>query len=143
MRSHLLNVQGRRGFSLLEIIIALIVASVLGAMFFQFMGTNMTRSVEPVILAQGGFYLNQVMEAMTADYRRLLATDGTPLQTFKTYAENGNIEGNTPYYGQYTIQTLYIDFLAGAEIADISGNNNILKLTIAHGEQSLTALFTE
>jgi prepilin-type N-terminal cleavage/methylation domain-containing protein len=143
VKAILLKYQGQRGLTLLEIIITLIVASALGAMLVQFMGTNMIRSTKPVVMAQEGLYLNQILEAMTADYRRLLATDGTPLQTFKTYAENGNIVGNTPYYGQYAIQTLYIAFPAGDEVADISGDNNTLKLTISHGDQSLTALFTK
>jgi prepilin-type N-terminal cleavage/methylation domain-containing protein len=143
VKTILLTDQGQRGLTLLEIILTLIVASILGAVLVQFMGTNMIRSAEPVLLTQEGFYLSQVMETMTADYKRLLVQDGTPLQTFKTYAENGNIEGNTPYYGQYSIQTQYISFQAGTEVPDLSGNNKILKVKVSHGDQSLTALFTE
>jgi prepilin-type N-terminal cleavage/methylation domain-containing protein len=137
------NNHGQGGFSLLEIIVTIIVASILGAILVQFVGTSMIHSVEPVIMAQEGFSLSNVMEKMTADYRRLFMVDQTPLETFKTYVENGNDSNNTPYYGQYSIQTQYILFQGGSEIVDTSGDNKVLKITITDGGQSLTSLFVK
>jgi len=133
----------QEGFTLLEIIITLIVAALLGTMLIQFMGTSMIRSADSVVLVQEGFSLNQVMEKMTADHKKLLAEDSTPLQTFKSHVENGNVVSNDPYFGEYSWQTGYIKFSGGSEVADISGDNRILKVTISHGNQSLAALFTK
>ena len=135
--------QGQEGFTLLEIIITLIVAALLGTMLIQFMGTGMIRSADSVVLVQEGFSLNQVMEKMTADYKKLLAEDSTPLQTFKSHVENGNVVSNDPCFGEYSWQTAYIKFSGGSEVADIAGDNRILKVTISHGNQSLAALYTK
>ena len=132
------------GFSLIEIIIALLVASLLGTVLIQYMSTSLTKSAEPVIMIQKGYALNHVMESMTADYKKLLLTDTDPLTTFKNYVENGNSAENNPYYGEeYAVQTGYIVLDGGNEGTDLSGGNQILKVTIALNEQSLTALFTK
>jgi prepilin-type N-terminal cleavage/methylation domain-containing protein len=123
------------GFSLIEIIITLLVASLLGTVLIQYMSTSLTKSAEPVIMLQQGYALNQVMESMTADYKNLLLTDATPLTTFKS-----NIDGL--YYGaEYVPTTGYIGFEGGIEGEPV--DNQILKVTITLNEQSLTALFTK
>ena len=132
------------GFSLIEIIITLLVAALLGTVLIQYMSTSLTKSAESVIMIQKGYALNHVMESMTADYKNLLLTDTDPLTTFKNYVENGNSAENSPYYGEaYTVQTGYIIFNGGNEEQDLSGDNQILKVTITLNEQSLTALFTK
>jgi hypothetical protein len=84
------------------------------------------------------------MESMTADYKNLLLTDTDPLTTFKNHVENGNSAENSPYYGEaYGVQTEYITFNGGNEDQDLSGDNQILKVTITLNEQSLIALFTK
>jgi len=134
---------GEGGFTLVEIIITIIVAALLGTILVQFMGTSMIRSSESVVIVQEGLFLNQVMEKMTADHKKLLAEDSTPLQSFKTNVENGNDGANDPYYGDYSWQTGFIRFHSGSEVSDASGKNRILKVTITRGKQSLTALFTK
>ena len=134
---------GQKGFTLIEIILTLVVAAILGTILVQFMGTSLTRSAEPVIMVQEGFSLSEVMEKMTAHYKYLLATDNNPLTTFKNNIENGNVEENTPYFGQYSIQTAYITFSGGNEAPDTEASNKILKVIINKGDQSLAALFTK
>ena len=133
------------GFSLIEIIIALLVAALLGTVLIQYMSTSLIKSAEPVIMIQKGYSLNQVMESMTADYKNLLLTATDPLTTFKNYVENGNNAENSPYYGEaYGVQTKYIAFdVGGEEKVPDPGDNQILKVTITLNEQSLTALFTK
>ncbi len=133
----------RKGFTLIEVLITLVVAALLGTILVEFMGTSLKRSAEPVIMVQEEFSLSEVMEKMTADYKRLLITDNSPLENFKSFIENGNVEENVPYYGQYSIQTAYIAFQEGNEVADTSGKNRILKVVITSGVQSLTALFSK
>jgi prepilin-type N-terminal cleavage/methylation domain-containing protein len=134
--------RNQNGFTLIEIIVTLVVAAILGAMVAQFVGRNLARSAEPIVMLQKGFTINQIMESMTADYRKLNAEDDTPLVTFKGYVEAGNVEGNTPYYGDYSWQTAYITFQSGAEVVDSSGDNRVLRVTLTHGQQTLSALFT-
>ncbi|MFC1884017.1 type II secretion system protein [Thermodesulfobacteriota bacterium] len=134
---------GNKGFTLLEVVITLVVAAILATILMQFMGTSLTRSAEPLVLLQEGLELGEIMEKMTADYKRLLATDSAPLESFKSNIENGNVEGNSPYFGSYSIETKYISFTGGTEVEDTSGENLVLKVIIGAGDQKLVALFTK
>lgn len=131
------------GFTLLEIIVTLVVAGVLAAVVVQYVGDNLGRSAQPLVTMQRGLTLNQIMESMVADYRKLQAEDDTPLVTFKGYVESGNVLGNTPYYGDYTYETSYIAFSSGSETTDSSGNNRVLKIKLTYNQQTLIALFTK
>ncbi len=128
---------GQRGFTLLEIIIALVVGAILAAIVVQVMGTNLSRSAEPLAWVRQQLSLQEIMESMISDYKYLWMTDDTPLDTFKS-----RIESN--YYGTYSAVTKYVSFdAAGNEnSAACSTDCKILKVTIASGGQSLTALFT-
>ena len=134
----------KQGFTLLEVIITFIVAAILGTIFLQVMGTSMQQSYEPVSMVQNGFSVNEIMEKMNADYRnRLFTSTSNPLADFKSDVENGNVVANTPYFGDYTYQTQYIKFSGGNEVADASADPRILKITITHGGQRLSAIFTK
>ena len=135
--------KNKKGFTLLEVIVTFIVAAIMGTIFLQLMGTSMQQSYEPVTMVQDGFSVNEIMEKMNAHYRfRLLTSTSNPLEDFKTDVENGNIIANTPYFGDYTYQTQYIKFSGAAEVPDASADPRILKITITHGEQRLSAIFT-
>jgi len=134
---------GIKGFTLLEVIVSILVAAIMGAMMVQFMGTSMIQSVKPLVGVQNAFSLNEILEKITADYKKLLATDGAPLETLKSYIDNGNTVGNDPFYGQYTCSTEYILFNGGNEIEDTSGTNTLLKVTLTLGNQSLVTLFSK
>jgi len=131
-----------RGFSLLEIVVTLIVSAFLGTIFITYLGTSLMKSAEPIIMIQEGYSLGQVMESMTADYKKLLITDETPLTTFENHVVNGNVPENVPYYGTYTVQTGYILFSGGNEVPD-AVENRILKVAITNNDRSLVALFTK
>ena len=135
-----------QGFTLLEVVITLIVGSILGAILVQFMGTSMKNSFEPVIMVQDGCGVYEIMEKMNSDYKwRLMTSTDDPLDDFKTDVENGNVIGNIPFFGNYVWVTKYITFTGGVENAlpDAAANPRVLKVTITHGGQSLTALFTK
>ncbi len=138
----ILNIHTREsGLTLLEIIVTFIIAAFLGTMLVEYMGTSLIRGGESVILVQDGFSLSGVMEKITADYEREYLNDNYTFATFKSNIENGNNDANTPYYGEYTVQTAYIVFTGQNEAPDGSGDNNILKVTIGSGSQALTTLF--
>ena len=136
--------KNNQGFTLLEVIITFIVAAILGTIFLQVMGTSMQQSYQPVSMVQDGYSLNEIIEKMNAHYRyRLLTSTSNPLADFKGDVENGNIIASTPYFGDYTYQTGYIKFTGGNEVVDASADPRILKITITHGGQRLSAIFTK
>jgi hypothetical protein len=90
------------------------------------------------------------MEYMTADYKRLAATQSNFLSIFKDYVGYGyttakptGYEGY-PYYGSYqVVYNDYVKFVSGAEQPDTDpANQRVLKVTIRGGDQTVTALFT-
>ena len=136
--------KNKKGFTLLEVIVTFIVAAIMGTIFLQLMGSSMQQSYEPVTMVQDGMSVNEIMEKMNAHYRYLLFTStSNPLDDFKTDVENGNVIANTPYFGDYTYQTQYIMFSGAAEVPDGSPDPRILKITITHGGQQLSAIFTK
>lgn len=141
-----------QGFTLLEVIISLVVAAILGTMLFTFMQTGVVQSANPVIQAQNGAYLNQIMENMSADYKYLMSTDATPLNTFS--ARIGDVNASRTQYSDaqhpYTIVEKHkITFPTGSPSGgstvteQVNANGKILKVTIRYQDLTLTALFTE
>ncbi|MBA4395899.1 MAG: hypothetical protein C0394_00695 [Syntrophus sp. (in: bacteria)] len=149
------RIKDSRGFTLIEVIISLIVASILGVMLVSFMGSAVMQSGNPVLLAQNGAFLNQIMENMTSDYKYILSTDGSPMATFMTHvgAEGTSQnrysvpDGSRPYT---IVDNHGITFAASGspvtETPDSSIPPKILKVTIRYpagaGGMTLTALFT-
>ena len=141
----------QKGFTLVEIIVTIVVAAILGAMFLQIMETNLTGSVEPLIRVQDTFTLNEVMEKITADYKKLTIEDQTPLATLNSRIGNKDEEVTNGIYGSYTVK--YNDYILfndddGDGIYDEgyddgSGGNKILKVAVSIGDERLTSLFTK
>jgi len=131
-----------RGFTLLEIVITLVVAAILGAVLAQYMATALSRSTKSITFIQESLSLNRIIEEMTTDYINLLEIDNDPLTTLETYIDNGNVDSNDPYYGQYSPVTDYILFSGGIETPDAT-EKRILKATITKSNQSITVLFTK
>jgi len=137
-----------RGLTLLEIIVAVVVAAILGTVLVQVMSTSLTQSSVPITLLQNTFSLSQIIEEMTADYEELYDKPNKEydISTLKTYIENGNDDTKTPYYGPYSLDYIgYIDFakLVGGYQQIASGDDRILKASISSNNQSLTVLFTK
>lgn len=136
-----------KGFTLIEVIVSLVVASILGVMLVSFMGSNVVRSANPVLLAQNGAYLNQIMENLSADYKFLMTTSTTPLAAF---IANVGAEGTsqTRYANSsnpYTVvHNRRISFPSGSPVTEQPDNvGKILKVTLQYRTLSVTALFTE
>jgi signal peptidase I len=132
-------------------IVTIIVAAILGAMFLQIMGTSLTGSVEPLIRVQDQFVVKEVVERMTADYDVLLHEDSDPLGTLKSRIGNTGDEVVDGDYGTYTVEyNDYIIFNDGDGDGDYeefhdegSGGYKILKVTASSGDERLTSLFTK
>ena len=130
-----------RGFTLIEVIVSLIVAGILGAMLVTFMGTGVMQSANPVVIARNGAYLNSIIENMTTDYKYQMATalkDGsTPAAGLNNFETNLSTENK--YGTGYEIEKPTVDFNDSGE--EISGD--ILKVTVTYQGLSATALFTK
>ena len=133
------------GFTLLEVIITMIVAAILGAILVQFMGTSMHQSFQPVYMVQEGYELGEIMEKVNAEYKRLLLTSNDPLTELLDAIDNGNVLP-TPKFGVYTYNSWWIDFdNSGIEFdipAPTPEQKRVLKVEFIHGGQRMTAMFT-
>jgi prepilin-type N-terminal cleavage/methylation domain-containing protein len=130
------------GFTLLEVIIALIVGSILGAILLEFLGQTVHKSFEPVKMAQGSMELTAIVEKMTADYKKQIALSNNPLVDFKS-----DIENNTGNYGDYSWSTSWITFDgSGNEVQDNDPlspfYHRVLKVTVVRGQHEITTLYT-
>ena len=143
--SEIALIRSQRAFTLLEIIVALIVVGVVGAMMVPFIGTAVVRSADSVVSARQHAYLNQVMDSITADFKKRSVLESNPLQNLKNQiGAEGSDVSNTIYGTYHVVTNRYITFPSGSsatETADPSGN--ILKVTISYQGYSLTALFTK
>ena len=101
-----------KGFTLLEIIVTLTIAAILGTILVTYMGTALTKSGEPVVRTKQMYELQQVMENIKATYlTNVDATDALArLQTFVCPGVSGGICTQT--IGNYTIDTKSIIFIA-------------------------------
>jgi len=138
------------GFTLVELIVTIMVAAILGVMFVQVMETSLTGSVQPLTRTQHMFEINGVMENITRDYNKLMETSATPLFDLQNHIGAGNEEGNTPYFGPYTVvHNNYIKFESDPFVEDkyieVDSVDGTLKVIIAdiNGEHRLTALFAK
>jgi len=137
------RVKYSKGFTLIEVIVALVVAGILGTMLVSFMGTNVMQSANPVLAAKDGAYLNSIMENIGADYRRLMITSANPLNDLIDHLTNAPSQ----YGSNFTVVTKRFDFPTGTgtvnEPSSASASGKMLKVTIKHKNLSLISLFAE
>lgn len=145
MKTATAHIGNNNGFTILEVVVTLIVASILGAILLEFMSTSVQKSFEPVHMAQDSQDLREIVEKMNSDYKRQLLVSPTPLQDFRSDVINGNVTSNDPYFGDYSVTTSWIRFntTTGDEEADPSADPKVLKVVVTHNSRAVTALFTK
>jgi len=134
-------VADRKGFTLIEVILALVIAVILGAMMITVLGTGVTQSATPVNWLRTNFDIYEVMENITADYRQKLMTDN-PF-TLSSFMSDVQSNYNSP---DYSVTFKYVSFDAGhvENAAACSGSDcRVLKITITQGLHNVYALFSE
>jgi len=138
--------RGQGGFTLLEVIVTIAIAAIMGVFFAQFVYTGVTHSADPVYRLQNLSRTTHIMEYLTADYKRLAATQSNFLSIFKDYVGYGNTTSKPagyegyPYYGSY--QIVFNDYIVLDSSKENLADQRILKVTIRSGDQTVTALFT-
>ena len=139
----IINAKKQFGFSLLEIIATLVMIGMIGALLFQYLGTNLSQGSQSVADLQNVLQLQEALEKINADYKKLMTTSATPLTTLSQYIANGNNPNATPYYGDYTSQIKFIQFDGNRQENTTPGGNTLLKVTITKDNRSLTTLFSQ
>jgi prepilin-type N-terminal cleavage/methylation domain-containing protein len=138
--------RGKGGFTLLEVIVTIVIAAIMGVFFAQFVGTSVIHSADPVYRMQNLSRTTHIMEYMTSDYKRLAATQSNFLAIFKDYVAYGNTTSKPagyegyPYYGSY--QIVHNDYIVLDSSKENLADQRVLKVTIRGGDQAVTALFT-
>ena len=134
--------KNENGFTLLEIIITLIVASILGSIAYQFMGTSVVKSALPVNRVKDQFMLNGMIEEMTADYRNFVVKSDNISQELGDTNLIDFKEDIELTYGEY-IYTMADGKSSCRYIPlDPDQGNRVLKVRLKKGDQTVTALFT-
>ncbi|HQN00253.1 MAG TPA: prepilin-type N-terminal cleavage/methylation domain-containing protein [Candidatus Hydrogenedentes bacterium] len=140
--------KNKAGFTLIEVIVSLIVAGILGAMLITFMNSGVMQSANPVILAQNGTYLNAIMDKMTADYRYNMsharATGASRTTGFNNFVANLDTAN---YYSDgshsYTVSKQRISFTGDPPRETNDAGSKIMKVTITYRDLKATTIFTE
>lgn len=124
------------GFTLVEVIVTILAAAILGAIFINFMGTAMSRSARSLENVIGEATAEAAIERIIADYVLKMNQDSdTALGLIKTDIDN-------KVYGD-NVSAAYVAFDSGGnQVSDASGLNRTLRVTIAAAGNDLTILLT-
>lgn len=125
-----------RGFTLIEVIIAIILAALLGTMIIQYTGTNLTATVKALVGTQNNTTAVRVMEQITRDYRNWL--EDHPNQNLSAF--RSNINNNYP-----EADTQFVEVSPGSsQFVEVPpGQSNTLRITVTQGDRKLVSLFTK
>lgn len=141
--------KNHKGFTLIETIIAIVAAAILGVMAFTYSQTSLTKSAQPLNQSQKAMELQRVMENIFADYNLNYKAD---LVSLKTKIANPTSQQLPPTgYGPYTLVDNKFVKLVGSNFVDVDAVNDppeirdiILKVTIKNDlGETLTILLTK
>jgi prepilin-type N-terminal cleavage/methylation domain-containing protein len=135
------------GFTLVEVVITLLVALILGSIMMQYLGSAVTRSSAPMKRLASETALQSAADSIIGAFRQTAPSDSGAWSDFQnTVGSAGTTQNND--YGEYRV--LFNDFIqfdaAGNETADVYGTapDNILKVIIAGADDdTLTFLLVQ
>ena len=128
----------RSGFTLIEIIITLVIAAIVGTGLAQYLGTAFSTSAIPIQHIRQAFELQQVMENITADYEN----DPTALTGLQSKINENDYDNDNQHY---TVEeNKFVKFVNEIEKDDDTDpkNLNLLKVIIKNESGIITTLFT-
>ena len=134
-----------KGFTLIEVITALIIGAIFGAIIFQYLGPALRSSAEPLINLGKSEALERALDNMILYFEDRKSRGTLDMAAFRSsIGSAGSDMANQ--YGKYTVvENRYIDFDSPpTESVDSlgTGTDNILKVTIKNDiEQTATMLF--
>ncbi len=119
--------QNNKGFSLIEIIVTIIVASVAFTMIFKYFGSFITDSSAPIRRLNSAMELKQTAELIRENYHQDTSADLNSLKN--------NLSTNPSLYGQnFTVEyNQFIKFINQNDTPISVGDpENLLKIKIRH-----------
>lgn len=132
--------KNEHGFTLLEVIVCLMVAAILGTVMYQYSRTTLSSTVAPIIQLNNIQKLNEVMESITGDYQARLAEVAVSGET--DWIEQFGNDMVTNYGSEVDSITSELGiFASNTWTSDSSGQT--IKIRIVEDDQALTALFSE
>ncbi|MFO7687587.1 MAG: type II secretion system protein [Desulfobacterales bacterium] len=135
-----------KGFTLIEVIVTIIAAGIMGAFFMNYMGTAMSQSTRAVDLVKAEAEAEAKLEKIIADYvYEINRTPDTVLNTIVTRNQSQS------YGSRVTMQYIEFDISGTTATENIlsSGTSDTLKVTVeldvpfASAGKSLTTLLTK
>lgn len=146
MNERSLRSKSGRGFTLIEVIVSIIVAGILGSFLLVFLGTNITQSGLPVHMVKDQYRINQAMEEIIADYKNRIKNDTLNLGTFPADIEAAGYCGTD----DVDLSTSYVSYsdpdgdktFTESTCSYGTGCKN-LKVTLTKGYQKVTTILTE
>jgi len=133
----------RQGFTLIEVVITIVIAAILGSLVLSYLGTSLTKSGYSVRDVQNEGFAEACMERIISDYVKGLNSAIDPasvlavLETLRTHDYTAVL----PASGTLTRSYVTYDATTGAEIA-AGGPTTNLKVTVQVGDAKLTSLLT-
>jgi len=131
------------GFTLIEVIVSIVVASIVGVVFLTYMGTQLTLSSDPINITRDEGVAEMWMERIMSDYVQEMnaLTCKTALATIFARDYTAGIY-NMP--ASVTLTRTYVTYDAmGNEVAFTGGGTPTnLKVTVKAGGYGLTAILT-
>lgn len=128
-----------QGFTLIEVIVTLMIAAILGTLIFTY--SQLTYTALPFSKATQAHALQRVMENIYTDHKLNYPSDLAGLKT-KIGAEGTSPDND---YGQYqVVDNRYIKFVGNTETPIITGDpQDILKVTVKNNQgEKLSGLLT-
>ncbi len=132
------------GFTLIELIVVIVIASIFATMAYQFVYTSSVRSPLPIFDLDKSLKFHEIIENITSDYSQNYTSDLISLQTSIGATEESNQNNG---YGTYrVIHNRFIKFVANAEQTAPTGDSEygeLLKVTIESitSKEKLTVLY--
>ena len=138
------------GFTLIELIIVIIIASIFGTMMYQFVYTASVRSPEPIFVLDKSLKLHEIVENITSDYLdNYFADPDSDLNDLRKSIGKKEGKDYNKGYGTYRVhRNRFIRFTANSEEKvkkKDSDYGKLLKVTIesiSSGER-LTILYNK
>jgi len=132
------------GFTLLEVVVSIMVAAILGTLMYQYSRTTLSSTVTPVTQLSNIQGLNDVMEKVTNDYfAELTANAATPAEETGWIGPFGNTMV-TNYSSEVDSMTSELGCFTGyAWTTTCPSGTNTIQISMIKDNQSLTALFSE
>ena len=134
----------QRGFTIIEVIVTIVVGAIIGVVFFSYMGTQLSRSGDPVTIARAEGAAEMWMERIISDYVQEMNTPVTYSTALATIFARDYTIGPYNMPAAVTLTRTYVTYDgAGTEVAVTGGGTSTnLKVTVQAQGYSLTSILT-